>query len=84
LKPLTSNYQSLLKEIADTLRPPPWNDLPISPPDTAAFFHKHAFGGKRWPNNGLSLKENRRLFVSTDAAEVTDLVLRGLLRVFDR
>jgi hypothetical protein len=71
-----------LNSIADKLRPPPLNKLPVASTDVVAFLRAHALGGSAWPNNGLSWSDNRRLFASTDPKEVATLVVRGLRRVF--
>jgi hypothetical protein len=39
-------------------------------------------GGPKWPDNGLTFEENRRLFASKDSDEVAYLVVTGLLRRF--
>jgi hypothetical protein len=71
-----------LKGIADKLRPGPWISLPITAAEIALFLKEHAIGGPRWPDNGLSADENRRLFASTEPAEVSKLVARGMRRRF--
>lgn len=67
-----------LDAIADDLRPPPLRKLPVTPSEQALFLRKHALGSRHWPDNGLSLEDNRRLFASNDAAEVAKLVVQGL------
>jgi hypothetical protein len=71
-----------LSMIADKLRPGPWTRLPITAAELAPFLKARALGGPRWPDNGLSFEENRRLFACKDPHEVADLVLRGLLCLF--
>lgn len=78
-----SNLDAVLGTIRDKLRPPPWPKLPVTAPDAAAFFRDHALGSSRWPPNGLSAEENRRLFRSSDIGEVSGLVVQGLRRAFD-
>ncbi len=71
-----------LQTISAELRPGPWADLPITAVDLASFLKAHAIGGPKWPDNGLSFADNRRLFVSTDPDEVGGLVMKGLLHRF--
>jgi SLOG-like protein/ATPase family protein associated with various cellular activities (AAA) len=73
-----------LQTISSELRPGPWTDLPITAADLASFLKAHAIGGAKWPDNGLSLADNRRLFASRDPSEVGDLVMKGLLRRFSK
>jgi hypothetical protein len=80
---LSSDKRGQLSDIADKFRPAPWTELPIQPEEIADFLRSHAHGSSRWPNNGLTLQENRRLFESNDGHEVADLVTRGLLNLFD-
>jgi hypothetical protein len=75
------NEQSLVI-IKEKLQPGPWTDLPVFAKDLALFLKAHALGGPKWPNNGLSFDENRKLFASQDPDQVADLVLTGLLRRF--
>jgi SLOG cluster2 len=74
--------EELLSTIADKLRPGPWTDLPINANHLALFLSVHALGGPKWPNNGLTFDENRRLFASKDRDEVGDLIVNGLRRRF--
>ena len=50
--------------------------------DIPHYLTAFAIGGPTWPDNGLSVADNRKLFESTDTHEITDLVRRGLLRRF--
>jgi hypothetical protein len=79
---LGSDKRRWLKEIEDRLRPPPLTSLPVLPDDQVAFLREHALGGPRWPENGLSPEENRKLFRSDDAETVRDLTIQGLRCVF--
>lgn len=82
-KPLEAQpEESKLHAIADKLRPGPWTSLPITAADIAMFLKKHAVGGPNWPDNGLSPEDNRRLFESTEPAEVAKLVVKGLRHRF--
>jgi hypothetical protein len=45
-------------------------------------FKAHALGGRKWPNNGLTFDENRRLFASKDRDVVVPLVVKGLQHRF--
>jgi len=71
-----------LSHIREKLRPGPWVDLPIDAADLVEFLKSHAMGGPKWPSNGLTAEENRRLFVSRDPKEVADLVVMGLRNLF--
>jgi len=74
---------SKLAALANKLRPGPWISLPITPANIERFLKKHAIGGRHWPDNGLSIEENRRLFASRRPTEVAELVVKGLRRRFD-
>jgi SLOG-like protein/ATPase family protein associated with various cellular activities (AAA) len=71
-----------LRKIAHELRPSPWTQLPVTAAEAASFLKEHAMGGPKWPENGLTFDENRRLFTSSDSNEVANLVVTGLLRRF--
>jgi hypothetical protein len=71
-----------LSPVTRELRPPPRLDLPITACEAAAALQRHALGGTRWPDNGLSRDDNRRLFETDDPQEVVRLVAAGLLRRF--
>lgn len=73
-----------LKTIADKLRPAPWTKLPLTAAELVDFFKTHALGGPKWPKNGLTFDENRRLFASRNHDEIAELVVTGLLRRFTR
>ena len=73
-----------LQTVAAELRPGPWTGLPITAADLASFLKEHAFGGPKWPNNGLDYAENRELFDSSNLNRVADLVVTGLLRCFPK
>jgi hypothetical protein len=79
---LDPRRRELLTEIANRLRPPPFTTLPVFPDEQVAFLKQHALGGDKWPDNGLSARQNRILFGSTDCDEVKNLVVEGLGRVF--
>ena len=70
-----------LSTIADKLRPGPWRELPITATELVPFLKSHAMGGAKWPDNALTLEENRQLFASDNPDEVADWVLTGLLRL---
>lgn len=65
-------------------RPPPHTDLPLTPDELIGFFERRALGGPGWIDNGLGPEDNRRLFETTDAAEIARLVVTGLRRRFAR
>lgn len=54
------------------------DDLPLDYAGLVAFLRKHALGGPRWPENGLTVSENRALFGSQDPVEITRLVVKGI------
>ena len=55
---------------------------PFLKKDEYQFLKERAIGGPNWPNNGLSLEDNRDLFKSTDPTEVAKLVAKGLRHRF--
>lgn len=71
-----------LPKIADKLRPAPWTDLPVTAAELVDFLKAHALGGRKWPDNGLTFDENRRLFASKKPHEIAELVVTGLRRRF--
>lgn len=58
-------------------------DLPTRSEEIPDYLSSFAIGSRRWPDNGLSVDENRELFASKDAARIRDLIRNGLLRRFD-
>jgi hypothetical protein len=54
------------------------NNLPLGYEELVRFLRSHAIDGPRWPGNGLTADENRTLFRSKDAKEITRLVTKGL------
>jgi hypothetical protein len=81
---LQAEEKGWLKEISDRLRPPPLTFLPVCPSDQVNFLREHALGGPGWPDNGLSVEDNRALFQSNDPNKVVQLVIKGLQRRFIR
>lgn len=74
-------------------RPAGYENLPLLTEDAVSFPGGYAVGGPRWPENGLSVEENRALFnlalppgpeeaVDQAISELVALVERGLLRRF--
>jgi hypothetical protein len=82
LRALSSTLQSALDDIASKLRPSPWPGLPVKPEEVATFLREHAIGGSKWPDNGLTARENRLLFEATSWREIRRLVHKGLLQRF--
>ena len=82
LRELSSTEQGYLVGIASRLRPSPWPELPVTPAEVAGFFREYALGGSKWPDNGLTARENRLLFESTTWHEIPRLVHKGLLQRF--
>lgn len=79
----TQPNESKLGAIRDKLQPGPWTSLlPVTASEIALFLKEHAIGGPKWPDNGLSTEENRRLFELTKSAEVAKLVAQGLRHRF--
>jgi hypothetical protein len=79
---LGSEERQWLDQIAERLRPPPLVSLPVSPQEQVNFLHEHALGGSGWPDNGLTVEENRSLFLCDDPDGVARFTLTGLMRVF--
>lgn len=73
-------HLEMLKVVADRFRPPPLSRLPVTFRELKAFFRAHAVGTPGWPDNGLSLEQNRQLFASETATEIVKLVRLGLTR----
>jgi hypothetical protein len=71
-------HEDELKSMAQMFRPSPLIDLPVKSTAIVKFLKAHAIGGPRWPYNGLSLSENKQLFLSKNPEEVIRLVVRGL------
>ena len=63
-------------------RPAGFTNLPLTFADAMAFLTGYSIGGPHWPKNGLTLDENRELFVADDQNTIVNLVLRGLKRRF--
>lgn len=63
-------------------RPAGFTNLPLTFADAMAFLTGYSIGGPHWPNNGLTLDENRELFAAENQDVIVNLVLRGLKRRF--
>jgi hypothetical protein len=65
-------------------RPAGFPDLPLTLADAMAFLPGYSIGGPHWPDNGLTLDQNRDLFAATPDKQdlIVHLVLRGLERRF--
>lgn len=57
-------------------------DLPTLSAQIPDYLASFAIGSGRWPDNGLSVDENRALFETTSPDEITRLVRTGLQRRF--
>ena len=79
---IPKKYKAAIDGIVDVLRPGPWMHLPVTPTELGLFLKAHAISGVRWPDNHLTIEENRRLFASKEADEVARLVTGGLTRRF--
>jgi hypothetical protein len=80
--PMKKKRYAQLAEIADRLCPPPFTKLPVLPEDQVKFLQEHVVDGPKWPKNGLTPEDNRKLFSSTNPEEVKELVVQGLRRLF--
>ncbi|HND32540.1 MAG TPA: hypothetical protein PLA94_21240, partial [Myxococcota bacterium] len=76
---LDDDQRAFLDNHRRQLCPPPWSTLPTDEGGVLRFFDEHALGTPQWPQNGLSERENRRLFESVNPDEVAELVVRGML-----
>jgi hypothetical protein len=65
-------------------RPSPLLDLPLTREELISFLRMHALGGPAWIDNGLTARENRKLFATRDPSEIAALVVKGLRTRFDR
>lgn len=63
-------------------RPAGFSHLPLTFAETMAFVAGYSVEGPGWPDNGLTLDENRELFITQDSDKIVELVLRGLQRRF--
>ena len=79
---LSATERSDLERIKTILQPPPLTDLPVYPDDQVGFLHAHELGGEKWPDNGLTVDENRKLFTTASSADAAQLVVTGLSRRF--
>jgi hypothetical protein len=68
-----------IRRFAHLFRPPPLNRLPTDLEELRDFFRLHAIGSENWPDNGLSMSENRELFQAKDPERVVELITLGLL-----
>jgi hypothetical protein len=80
--PATAPLELAVKEWGGRFQLTHRNDLPLDYEGLVEFLRSHALGGRRWPKNGLTHEENRTLFRSERAEEITDLVVKGLRRRF--
>lgn len=53
------------KAVREKFQAPPFSSLPATARDAALFLQSRALGSDAWPNNGLTLAENRELFSDT-------------------
>ena len=58
-------------------------DLPARSAEIPDYLTSFASGSARWPDNGLSVDENRTLFEAESPEEITRLVRTGLHRRFE-
>lgn len=80
-----ANVDRAVAATPSLFRPAGFTSLPLTFADAMAFLPGYSVGGPHWPDNGLTLEENRALFAATaeDPPDViVKLVLRGLMRRF--
>jgi hypothetical protein len=75
--------------VAHLFRPSRFEGLPLSTAEAVSYIAGCAIGGPGWTSNGLTVAENRTLFRlrgkdPKEREEAVSLVIRGLLRVFDK
>jgi hypothetical protein len=63
-------------------RPAGFPHLPLTFGDAMDFVTGYSIGGPGWPPNGLTVEENRTLFVTTDESTIVELVRKGLVHRF--
>ena len=75
--------EALTQHFPHTFRPPAYGNLPLTDQDLIEFLKMHALGGPKWPDNGLTLKENCQLFQETNIEKAVDLIIHGFNRLFN-
>lgn len=65
-----------------TFRPAEHQNLPLTARSAIDFVASHAIGGSTWPDNGLTVEENRQLFVERDHKVISKIIVQGLSRKF--
>jgi SLOG cluster2 len=70
--------ESAVKDWGGRFRVPHRDDLPLDYAGLVEILRGHALGRPRWPENGLSPREDRALFRSEDSEEIAGLVVKGL------
>lgn len=81
----STHWETFAKAIDDfkeVFRPPTYDELPLDDRELIDFIKIHAINGKKWPSNGLNVKENRRLFQTTDIKEACKLIKKGITKLF--
>ena len=73
-----ATLEAAVKDWGKRFQLPHRNSLPLDYEELVRFLRSHAIDGPRWPGNGLTADENRTLFRSKDAKEITRLVTKGL------
>ncbi len=56
--------------------------LPADVDAAIGWLPRFAIGGPAWPDNGLTVNENRELAATTEKARIVELVVSGLERRF--
>lgn len=79
-----ADHRAFIQDMRSEFTPTNMNRFPLLASDAVSFIAQHAFGGPLWPENGLTLEENRQLFSceENNTELATSLVLRGLQRRF--
>jgi hypothetical protein len=71
-----------IRDSGHVFRPAGYEDLPLTYAETIAYISGHAIAGSNWPDNGLSVAENRELFKTRKKGKIVELIIRGLSRRF--
>jgi hypothetical protein len=75
-----ATMETAVKAWAHRFQLPRHDDLPLDFEALVRFVRSCAVDGPHWPDNGLTADENRTLFRSKNAEEITRLVTKGLHR----
>lgn len=76
----SDSKRAALTQHASLLRPPPWQNLPVHMDELVEFLCAHAIGGPAWPQNGLTVEENRLLFREQNPQKIAEWIMKGIRR----